>query len=224
MRSKAQAFFAGPMQIDLRDELQRLKRKAVAYRKRPDLIWHRLCSVAATTGSSVNAEAFLARYETDLRFDLLPTTAAMRTRVIFRLLEVAKVPRLREAKAQNLSENYEMVESLGGPEKATKEMLALKGKAAKQAWIRRFKGVGKKYSNDVWMDIFDPDFQDSVALDARVRAFAKALGFDVRSSKLETDLLNFAESCNLTGWELDRLIYNFSPLILRTLKNGSVGV
>jgi hypothetical protein len=223
MKAKAQAFLAGPMQIDLRDQLHELRRRSIASRRRPDLIWRSLCSVVATSGSSLNADAFMSRYESDLRFDLLPKTSAARTAVIRRVLEATKVPRMRERKAQDLSDNYSMVKSLGGPEQATKVMLSLKGKMEKQAWIRQFKGVGEKYSNDVWMNIADPDFQNSVARDARVKSFAKSLGFNVKSSKLESELLEFAESCNLSGWELDRLIYNFGSLILRTVKSGWSG-
>jgi hypothetical protein len=220
MKAKAQAFFSGPMTINLREELRRIRQKSIASRKHADLVWRQLCSVVATSGSSVNAEAFMERYEDDLRFDRLPTTATARTKVILRVLEKTKVPRMREQKAKNLSDNYSIVKSLGGPEQATEIMLKLKGKKEKQTWVRQFKGVGQKYSNDIWMDIGDPDFNDSVALDSRVKAFAKALGLNDKSSKLESELLDFAKSCNLTGWELDRLIYNFGNQILRSIKSS----
>lgn len=223
MKDKAQVFFAGPMQIDLRGQLQELRRKSIACRRKPDLIWRRLCGVVATSGSSINADAFMDRYESDLRFDLLPKTSTARTEAIRRVLEDTKVPRMRERKAQDLSDNYSIVKSFGGPEQATNIMLSLKGKKEKQAWIRQFKGVGEKYSNDVWMGIADPDFQNSVALDSRVKSFAKSLGFNVKSSKLESELLEFAASCNLSGWELDRLIYNFGSLILKTIKGKRIG-
>ena len=114
-----------------------------------------------------------------------------------------------------------MVKSLGGPERATQAMLSLSGKEKKQAWIRQFKGVGVKYSNDIWMDICDPDFTDAIALDARVKNFASALGFNPKSSSLERDLLKFAKSCHLTGWEFDRLIYNYGNVVLAQIRNIS---
>lgn len=218
MKTNAAKFFSGPMKIDLREELNAIQTKAIAGGKQPDILWRRLCSVTATSGSSVNAEAFMQRYETDLRFEALPKTSRARTKVIQSVLASAKVPRMRKRKADDLSENYKIVSALGGPVQATKIMLSLSGKKEKQAWVRQFRGVGQKYSNDIWMSIHDPDFNDAIALDARVKGFAKALGFDVKSSKLEVELLEFAKNCGLSGWELDRLIYNFGSLIIKTLK------
>lgn len=163
----------------------------------------------------------MAQYDAKLQFDRLPPASAARKMVIFAALEQAKVPRMREEKAQDLSENYEKVKLLGGPKKATADMLSLTGKKEKQAWIRKFDGVGEKYSNDIWMDIYDPDFHDAIALDTRVKNFAATLGFNVKSRKLEAELLEFAKRCGLTGWELDRLIYNFGSLILSTLNARS---
>lgn len=223
MKPKAKKFFSGKMTINLRDELQSIRSKSITNRKFPDLLWRGLCVVVATSGSSVNAAAFMAQYNTTLRFDLLPVKAAAREKVIYAALEEARVPRMRKQKAQDLSENYRMIKKLGGPQKASEVMLGLAGKQVKQKWIRQFHGVGLKYSNDIWMNINDPDFQDAIALDTRVKNFAKAIGFNVKSPTLEAELLEFASDCGLTGWELDRLIYNFGSLILRSLKGADDG-
>ncbi len=128
---------------------------------------------------------------------------------------------MRDQKAEDLASNYDIVKSLGGPEIATQAMLSLSGKEKKQAWIRQFKGVGVKYSNDIWMDFCDPDFADAIAVDARVKSFAADLGFNPKSSSLERDLLRFAKSCHLTGWEFDRLIYNYGKVVLSCIRNIS---
>ena len=219
MKTTAKAFLSGSLKINLRDELEAIRSRSLAARASPDLLWRRLCSVVATSGSSVNAEAFMNEYDIALRFDLLPKTRTAREKVIFAQLMKAKIPRMREQKARDLSENYQKVQSLGGPVKATKIMLSLSGKSEKQKWIRGFNGVGQKYSNNIWMDICDPDFQNAIALDARVKSFAKALGFDTKSRTLSLDLLQFASDCGLSGWELDRLIYNFGSIILSTIKS-----
>jgi hypothetical protein len=223
MKTNAKKFLSGKMTINLRDELESIRINSIASRQLPDLLWRRLCSVVATSGSSVNAEAFMALYDTKLRFDLLPERSVARKKVIYAALEEAKVPRMREQKAQFLSENYKKVKKLGGPQHATAIMLSLSGKSEKRAWIQEFDGIGQKYSNDIWMAICDPDFQDAIALDTRVKNFAKALGFTVPLKSLEVQLLEFASSCGLTGWELDRLIYNFGSLILKTLKTTRAG-
>lgn len=165
----------------------------------------------------------MALYNDRLRFDLLPETRTAREKAIAKVLADARIPRMREQKSKNLALNYEKVKALGGPEKATEMMLQLEGKRKKQAWIRQFEGVGQKYSNDIWMSINDPDFSDAIAIDARVKSFARELDFDIKSPKLENELLNYAKSCDLSGWEFDRLIYNFGSFVLRImdLRSGS---
>jgi len=218
MKTKIQKFIAQGMTINLHDELLLIRKKSICQSKNLDLLWRSLCSVTATSGSSLNAESFMSRYDKALRFDLLPKTRKAREKAILKELYEAGVPRMRAQKAHYLSENYVKVKSLGGPKKATKIMLSLKGKSEKQLWIRQFNGVGEKYSNDIWMNICDPDFVNAIALDSRVKNFAKKLGFDIKSRALEENLIRFAKECGLTGWELDRLIYNFGGLILSLAK------
>ena len=219
MKDAAKIFLSGTLTIDLRAELEVIRARSLASRQMPDLLWRRLCAVAATSGSSVNADAFMKRYDTALRFDLLPKTRAAREKAIIAQLKEAKVPRLRDRKAHDLSENYQKVKLLGGPENATNIMLSLSGRKEKQEWIRKFNGVGEKYSIDIWMDIYDPDFKDAIALDVRVKNFAKLLGFDPKSRTLSSSLLDFASDCGLSGWELDRLIYNFGSIIIATIRS-----
>jgi hypothetical protein len=216
-QKKAAEFLSGPIQIDLRKELNLIKAQAVSERKQKDLIWRKLCGVVATSGSVVHANEFMAMYDDRLAFNRLPENRAARTRAIFQALVDAKVPRMRKQKAEGLSSNYDLVREMGGPEAATKLMLSQKGKEQKMKWITQFHGVGSKYSRDIWMDICDPDFDSSVALDARVKAFSERLGFDRNAKDLEDGLLKFAKRCNLNGWELDRLIFNFGGLILRKI-------
>lgn len=222
MKDAARTFLSGSLTINLRAELEVIRSRSLALRQTPDLLWRRLCAVAATSGSSVNADAFMKRYDTALRFDLLPKARAAREKAIITQLKEAKVPRLRDRKAHDLSENYRKIRVLGGPVIATNIMLNLSGRKEKQEWIRKFDGVGEKYSIDIWMDICDPDFQDAIALDVRVKNFAKALGFDPKSRTLTSSLLEFAGDCGLSGWELDRLIYNFGGIILGTIRSRAL--
>ncbi len=73
MNESARKFLSGPITIDLRTQLKEIRRRAIASRRHPDLLWRKLCGVIATSGSSVNADRFLSKYDTHLRFDLLPT-------------------------------------------------------------------------------------------------------------------------------------------------------
>ena len=206
---------SGTTEIILKDEIKKIRQKSKKNKQQKDLIWRRLCSVAATSGSSLNVDKFMDLYDDRLSFNKLPNSEKDRLKIFKKALEDAKVPRMRNIKAKALSSNYNKISKMGGPEKVTKIMLALKGKEEKIKWIKQFAGVGEKYSRDIWMDIADEDFNNSIALDTRVKNFAEKIGLDKKSKNLESELLTFAEECNLTGWELDRLIYNFGDLILK---------
>jgi len=47
--------------------------------------------------------------------------------------------------------------------------------------LRKFKNIGDKYARNIGMDIFHPDFQDTIALDARINRISDELGVEFDS-------------------------------------------
>lgn len=80
----------------------------------------------------------------------------------------------------------------------------------------QFHGIGKKYGRNVWMDIYDPDFRKTIAIDQRLKKIAQRLGFTGnRYSEAEAFYCAIARDADLEPWELDRLLYNYTDHFLK---------
>jgi hypothetical protein len=76
--------------------------------------------------------------------------------------------------------------------------------------LKKFPGIGDKYARNIMMDVYHPDFRDSIAVDARINAISNALGLSFASYRdHEAFYLDVAKEAGLNGWELDRLLFNF---------------
>ena len=76
--------------------------------------------------------------------------------------------------------------------------------------MKQFHGIGDKYARDIWMNVYDPDFRECMALDSRAQSITGALGYSFkRYEEHEQFYLEIAHAAHINGWELDRLLYNF---------------
>jgi hypothetical protein len=123
--------------------------------------------------------------------------------------------RFGKIRAERLALNFEKIERMGGLNGATATMRALRGIDAKKAWITRFHGIGKKYARNFWMDIRDPDFANSIAVDSRLMSVGRILGMNTDIyEEQERFFLDIAKDAGISGWEADRLIYNHRDELL----------
>jgi hypothetical protein len=112
-------------------------------------------------------------------------------------------------KAPLMAKNYDLVAEMGGPEEAKRLAFAQEGRAAKIAFMKRFYGVRDKYSRNIWMDCYHPDFRDAVVVDERIRKVTEALGYSFPSyDEYEQFYQGVAAEVGLEPWEVDRLLYN----------------
>lgn len=123
--------------------------------------------------------------------------------------------RMGERKADFLLENHRKIESMGGLAAATVLMQRLAGLDAKMNWVQQFDGIGKKYARNIWMDIRDKDFEQSIAVDSRLESVGRHIGMGQgKYESKEAFFLAIAHDAGLSGWEADRLIYNFHDRLL----------
>jgi hypothetical protein len=60
------------------------------------------------------------------------------------------------------------------------------------------------------MDVYHPEFRNSIAVDERIKNITKRLGLRFRTyEEEETFYLDAAKRAGLDGWELDRMMYGF---------------
>jgi hypothetical protein len=198
---------------EMRERLRDLKREGETELQRPDFVWHILLQSFATWGGDRGYEGLIGNQDNYRRVSfkaLSRLDASERPLMLERIFLAAKV-RYAVTKARLMSRNYDLVLEMGGPEEATRRALAQDGREAKIAFMQRFHGIGPKYARNIWMDAYHPDFYDSMAIDLRIKKITKALGCSLKTYEEEERFYQgIAKEADLQGWELDRLLYNYT--------------
>lgn len=206
--------------LEIKERLKLLKTDGNLLRKRPDLIWYLLLQSTATHGNSRGWNGLRGNqknFESVAYAQLAYRNVADREKIILAALRTANV-RMPTIKAPRLAANVSLIAKLGGVEQATQLMLSLSTRDEKYRFARSFSGIGEKYGRNIWMDIYDPAFRDTVAIDDRLKKIAVALGFTgKRYSDTEAFFCMIATDAELEPWELDRLLYNFKDHFLAAI-------
>jgi hypothetical protein len=191
---------------------------------RPDFVWYELLLSFATMGNSRGAEGLIRNQDNYKRvtfeaLERIPTKPGRRKELLT-VLRAAKV-RMPPKKAAWLAAAFERVNQMGGPRKAKAELFRRAGCEAKIRFWQEFDGIGDKYSRNIMMDVYHPDFKDFIAVDERIRKITRALGLAFRSYEPEEQFyLDAAKRAGLEGWELDRMLYGFRDRVLHELEDA----
>ena len=196
------------------------RKKAAAGGMRTDFVWHYMLSSFSTMGNSRGAQGLIhnkLNYDR-VRYEVLANMSSrQRLKVIENTFKAAKI-RMPVKKAAWLNENFGLISKMGGPELATTAAMSLKGREAKIAFMKQFHGFGEKYARNVFMQVYDPDFRDSIAVDERIKKVSKFLGLKFFTySEQENFYLSVAHEVGIQGWELDRLLYNYADDMIQRL-------
>jgi len=181
---------------------------------RPDFVWHYLLQSFSTMGRASGWHGLIgnqANYRRITYTALAALTPQARAAQVRKVCRAAGI-RMPDKKADYILGCFEYVTRLGGPKAAKTKLLAQPGREAKIAFLKSFPGIGPKYARNIMMDVYHPDFRDSIALDVRIKAISEALGLCFASyAEHERFYLDVAREAGLNGWELDRLLFNFRP-------------
>ncbi len=204
---------------EMREKLTALKAESKML-ERPDFIWYFLLQSFSTMGNSrgwyglMNTPSNYNRVTFDALANFSP---AGRLQLIETVLRDAKV-RMPRQKAEWLNYNYERILQMGGLEEVRRHALSQLGTEAKVAFLKRFRGIGDKYARNIWMDVYHPDFHNTIAVDERIKRITEALGYSFQSySEHERFYQELAREAGLQGWELDRLLYNYKDDVLKAI-------
>ncbi len=207
---------------EMQDGLSSWKKWGEAQAKRPDFVWHMLLQSFATWGGIRGAEGLIntpSNYER-IKFDRLSRDYPKRRYEAIQWAFRKAGIRWPEAKAPLMARNYDLVKEMGGLKEAKKKALASRGREAKIAFMKRFHGIGDKYARNIWMDVYHPDFHDTVAIDWRIKKITEALEYPFKPNeydKHERFYQDIAKKANLQGWELDRLLFNYTDHFLTAI-------
>ncbi len=207
-----------PAKIRALDELKRTD-----HWDQDDFIWEALLVSMATMGNSRGAILVKdERYHKRVTWDrIVNLPLSRREEELVAALSAAKV-RMARKKARWLAENSVRIEREGGPAAVKVLLMQCKGREEKIRYLDTFAGIGPKYARNVLMDVYHPDFRDSIAIDERIKKVSKALGVAFAGYEAaEKFYIGVAHCANLTGWELDRLLYSNTDLVLAILSTTS---
>lgn len=143
-----------------------------------NFIWEALLISMATMGNSRGKALVREEHHHKLiTWEALKALGSSQERLT-RLDETLRDAKVRMAakKALWLAENFLRIEDQGGPDAVKCELQNCEGRGGKIAFLKTFKGIGKKYARNMMMDVYHRDFHDSIAIDARIKKVSETLG------------------------------------------------
>ena len=202
-----------------RAEIESQKEHGLQQWNRPDWLWWALLLSFSTMGNARGARLIRDNtlYQLVTYDALSKLSDTDRERVQSETLHKASV-RMPDKKAAWLRENCRIIAEMGGPELAKQHLDALAGRDKKIEWLRQFHGIGPKYSRNMMMDTYQPDFRESIAIDSRIGSVSTKLGLSF-ANYLETErfYVDAAHDAGIEGWELDRLMYKFTRSFIENI-------
>jgi hypothetical protein len=192
--------------------------------ERPDFVWRSLLQSFATWGNSRGWDGLIENSQNYDRVAFEALSGLSSEDRLQRLKEtLARAKVYRSApKANYLSENFEIIERMGGLIAAKEAAVSQPGKAGKMAFMQQFKGIGPKYARNIWMDVYHPEFHNSVAVDERIKSITKKLGYSFGDHEYEAHerfYQEIAREAGLEPWEVDRILYHFRKEIENRLES-----
>jgi len=190
---------------------------------RDDFVWHFLLQSFSTMGRSSGWKGLIGNKDNynQITYEALSKlNHAAREKTVKFVCRAAKV-RMPDKKAEYILGCYDLVTKLGGLKSTKSMLLAEPGREEKIKFLKQFPGIGPKYARNIMMDVYHEDFRDSIAIDARIKAISEALGLSFKKyEEHEQFFLDVASKAGLSGWELDRLMYNFREDFERNITNA----
>ncbi len=208
------------------EQLRGQKERGIGESKRHDFVWHILLQSFATWGGARGHEGLIGNRENYDRVTFDALSELDTGKRLATLIEVFRAAKIRYSgmKAKLMARNYDLMARMGGPVEAKRQALAQEGKEAKIVFMKRFHGIGPKYARNIWMDVYHPDFHDTIAVDLRIKKITKALGYSFKTYEEEERFYQeIADEAGLQGWEVDRLLYEHTDHFLAAIAASESG-
>lgn len=195
--------------------LENLKQKAEQRRNRDDYLWYELVLSLGTWGDSEGGVIATdeERYQR-VQYDEVREMDEKERIELFEKEFSEVTNRYLNRKPEYLNENLKKIRDMGGLDTAQREFERADGREAKRDFLEQFLGISDKYSRNIGMDLYHPDFRDVIALDSRIQGISEELGLQFDEYEQgEEFYLSVADEVGLNGWELDRVLYNYRDSI-----------
>lgn len=196
--------------------------------KHQEFVWEGILRSMSTMGDAGGFERLILNYTNykKVMWSAVKETPSKQLKEHFyTVLKDARVRDQSGKKSQWLTVNRDkIVREYGDAKKCSIVAATLVGKDAKMAFVESFEGIGNKYKRNFWMDLVDPDFKDCIAIDSRIEEISETIGLPKELGENcethENFYLGVARELNMTGWRLDRLMFNFKNKIVQRLRHA----
>lgn len=203
------------------NKISELVKTAKQNRQLDDWLWFSLLSAMSTMGNSRGYDGLIL----DLHnYELVKYTNLQKNKspydTINEALKLAKVRRYAQ-KSRWLKDNFYFIESCGGLNNVQNFVNSIKGKSNILQFMKVFRGIGEKYGRNIFMDLYHPEFINSIAIDDRIMDISDELEIDYGTMSYEMHEQIYVEvafECRIDSWELDRLLYQFKPYYLERIR------
>ena len=208
------------IRADVQAKLKEGKLKAKRL-KRPDFVWDELLRSFSTMGNSRGAEGLIRNADNYRRvaFSTISKLPLQQSRLkeLKAVLRISKV-RMPDRKAQWLAKAFDRILKAGGLRAIKRDLLTRVGRNGKIEFWRQFDGIGEKYSRNIMMDVYHPEFRDCIAIDQRIKKISGVLGLEFGTYQQEEQFYqSVARRAHISCWELDRILYGFRDDVIRSL-------
>lgn len=193
--------------------LQQKREKAKERRERRDIIWFEILLSFSTWGNSRGDVLVLdedhyskVRYERVIGMDEDELVEHFKNALLDANVSYPN------KKSKYLVYNLNRIRELGGLEGAEQAFEAADGVQAKMDFLRQFKGISDKYSRNIPMDLYHPEFRDFIAVDDRIEDVLEEAGYPLEEREYEEHeefLRSVAAELDMEPWALDRTLYSF---------------
>lgn len=195
------------------EKLTALTHEAQSWRDQEDWLWRALIRSHATLGGAAAYGHLLegGRHDELLFENLIELPPDQRQDTIQEIFANAGV-RYTNNKTAYMIYNLNLFDKYSNMVHRGQELMELTfNDCIKQ--LRKYKGIGPKYARNICMDLRLLAFEQSIAIDSRIEKFIHWLEFNPHENAnyetKEASLLSIAAEADLSGWELDRLLFNF---------------
>lgn len=192
--------------------LERAREFADEIKKKEEWLWFILLQSYGTLG---NSNGGIIAHEPNMQYSKLASLKPKQRKETIRKYSKENGVRYPNRKTDQIDDAFQLIAKKGGLEAVSATASSLQGREEKIEFLLQFKGIGNKYARNAWMDLHDTDFINSIAVDSNINKILDKLGLSGKDYLVqERKLVSIAKAAGMSGWELDRILYNFTDSFL----------
>lgn len=192
--------------------LKQAREFAVEIKEKDEWLWFILLQSYGTLG---NSNGGTIAHEPNMQYSKLASLTPKKRKETIRKYTKVNGVRYPNMKTDQIDDAFQLIAREGGLKTVSAAANSLPNRKEKIEFLMQFKGIGNKYARNAWMDLHDTDFINSIAVDSNINKILAKLGLSGEDYLIqERKLVSIAKAAGMTGWELDRILYNFTGSFL----------